>query len=318
VQSDDVILADAQTLDTPEKVNAEVQRQLAEYGKQYGAILYLFRKSEGQIHYRIPVAYSDIEDIQSDAKRQYADSVNISQGMGDNYILTTIGELNDTVKDGESMSERDIMKARTQEFKGIDGTGRLLHLPANMKEAAAELITLSNEKKFAAVSEFDGRISKNVCVIMGVPPVLIGKATTSVFGDAQEIANLLKVFNSDVIGLQSLISDAFTFLWPEMDWTLSTLNMFSYIPTELLDVLTDNEKRAMIGYDQDDDIENVRENLNAGQITSLLAIAEKVQGGLVAPAAAVEIIRLSFGISIKRAYKMLGLEAPLPPPPSNT
>jgi hypothetical protein len=77
---------------------------------------------------------------------------------------------------------------------------------------------------------------------------MIGLEAATILGNAQAIYNSLKMFMLMIKSRQQLIIEAFTVLWPQVDWSIKQLNIYDYLPSEVLAVLTPDELRLLGGY----------------------------------------------------------------------
>lgn len=82
----------------------------------------------------------------------------------------------------------------------------------------------------------------------GVNPVLLGYDAANTLGNTQALANASAELANLVESDQQDITDVFTMLWPDKDWSIKRFNPISYIPDKILDDLTPDERRALVGY----------------------------------------------------------------------
>ena len=133
-------------------------------------------------------------------------------------------------------------------FTGEDAA-TILHLQSTTKDGLPEVVQFPLADLLDGVDKATDRVARKVSRHFNVPPVLIGLSDAAVLGNQQAMANGMKLFNHSILTDQNLITGAFKYIYPAFDWTLTTLNLIDFIPTEILSALTQDEKRAIAGYD---------------------------------------------------------------------
>jgi hypothetical protein len=110
----------------------------------------------------------------------------------------------------------------------------------------------NNQKADNQITEATDRIAHKVCRNWNVPPVLIGLSKAGQLGQTQEIANMIQLFQMDIVGTQNMLQRIFAELWPtteanvEIDWTISTLNPLQFIPDYILGWLNPEQQQTLI------------------------------------------------------------------------
>lgn len=231
----------------------ELAEQIALYGP-VGEVMYVYRKKVGQYNYPIPSYYSGIEDVKTDAelsKFEYEVCVN---SFLPSSILTIIGEVDNQVKDDRGKTDQDhldeTLKAFTGDVKGKDGrSGRakLAVLSAATKEEVPVLQSFDIKAIMNATNLATERIARKVSRLFDVPPFLVGIESATGF-NTKILVDQIDLFNKTVNSWQRMIASAFDVLFPGRDWTITTFNPISYIPPEVFSKLTDDEIRAIAGY----------------------------------------------------------------------
>lgn len=231
----------------------ELAIQIKNYGN-VGEIIYVYRKKVGQYTYPIPSYYSGVEDIKTDAelsKFEYETAIN---SFLPSSILTFIGEIDDKVKDDKGKTDQDYVDDTLKEFtgavknsKGQSGRAKMAVLSARTKEEVPVLQTFDMKSIMDAANGATDRIARKVARLFEVPPFLIGLESATGF-NTKILVDQIDIFNKTVNSWQRLISSTLKMLYPTLDWTITTFNPISYIPPEVFAKLTDDEIRAIAGY----------------------------------------------------------------------
>jgi hypothetical protein len=237
---------------TPEQRKIKLAADLKQNnGKQLGSFVYVFRKAVGQDYYAIPPAYSGIEDILTDAELSAFELENLQNGFVPSALLTLIGEYDDQVIDEQTgLTEMDGVKKVLQSFTGKGGgRSKLAVLTAKTKEQLPIIQQMDTDLIVSALEKITDRVGRKVCRLFEVPPVLAGFEDASILGSNQTFKNALLALQHSVIKDQELIISAFNKIWPNVDFTIKQLQLIDYIPNEIMAKLTDDELRAMAGFD---------------------------------------------------------------------
>lgn len=225
-----------------------------------GQIYYYFEKVKGAYDYPIPAYASTggLADMETDAELAKYDLDEVKSGFRPSAIITTIGEYEyELDKDGKPLPNEDeesvdnAVKAFTQREEG-EPRKKVLHLKAPTLEMLPKVDILNSATNLNVVSEATDRVANKVCRNWNVPPVLIGLSKAGQLGQTQEIANMIQLFQMDIVGTQNMLQRIFAELWPtnelnaELDWTISTLNPLQFIPDYILGWLNSEQQQTLI------------------------------------------------------------------------
>lgn len=221
--------------------------QTKKHGKQYGDILFVFEKGVGKYYdvYPIPDYFSGIEDIKSDAQISTLENRNISKGFRTPVIIST-GPIDDVNKDENGLTDQDKFDLNIQQFTG-EKAASVLHLQGETNEQKPAVTTINIAEILDQTDKVTDRIGRKVCRLFTVPPVIAGFATAGQLGQNQELKNSMDLFRLTVSNNQGMISSALNMVWPDQDWTISTLQLFDFLPDSVLNRLTDAEVRELFG-----------------------------------------------------------------------
>jgi len=234
--------------ETPVSRLRRVSQQIEDYGYQVGDIVYHFEQKAGQKIYPKPVAWSSMEEIESDAALGRLDWRNVKKGFRPDAILITIGELDDVTKDESGRTEQEHFDKELEQFSGEDATS-LLNITVGKLEEAPKLLTFDSEKLLNATTEAVDRIGRRVCRGMEVPTILVpGFARSGQLGNTQELLNTMKLFALTALDYQGLITRSLETIFPQFDWSIEPLELIEEIPDWLVAKLTADEIRELGGY----------------------------------------------------------------------
>ena len=247
---EDKLMDEFNPYSTPQERAIIVRKELETYGEQVGTIFYPFKIKEydfGDI-YPIPDANSGLEDIISDASLQRLEKRNITKGFKPNVAISMAGKTDDLTIDENGKTESDYLDETIGQFVGDEASSVIL-LEGQTKDAMPQITIFPLSEMLDGVEKARVRVANAVCRHFSVPPVLIGLEVSNVLGNAQAIYNSLKMFMLIVKSRQQLISESFSILFPNVDWTIKQLNIYDYLPTEVLAQLTSDEVRKLGGYE---------------------------------------------------------------------
>ena len=243
---------------------AERRRMIAEqvkkHGEQLGEILYVFKKGMGRYYdiYPVPDYYSSIEDIISDGKISQLDLRNITQGFRTPVVIST-GPIDDQNEDEDGRTPQDYFDEALESFTGEDASP-ILHLKGATEEFKPTVTVIPLAEILDQTEKTSERIAKRVSRNMGVPDVLIGMETSGKLGNVQELKNQMGLFALSVYHLQSLIKEGYDQIKPllalqglenvqDLDFTISTLRPFDFIPDSVINNLSVEEQKEMFEID---------------------------------------------------------------------
>ena len=215
-----------------------------------GEILYVYRKTPLNPDYGVPDYYAQIEDVRTSSELAKMDLELSLNGFMPSTIITVVGDIDDKTKDENHKTEADYYREDFRVFTGQDKnanglTSRFKALLqfAPTKDEVPTMQTIDIKSVLDASNTKRDVIERSVCRLFGVHPVLCGYSDAAVLGNTQAIANasleLTKVANP----YQRLMTDAFTQLYPDMDWSISEYMPITYIDPSLFDKMTEDEIR---------------------------------------------------------------------------
>jgi hypothetical protein len=233
----------------------QIDAQMKEHGKQIGEMLYVYVKSPYSQYYPVPDWSSALNDVLSDGALANLENRNITRGFRPNVIISTVGDIDNKQKDDFGKTDSDHFDDNLKEFTGEDAS-TVLVLNASTREQLPEILVYPLAEMLDAVDGATNRVAHKVARNFGVPPVLIGLKTDDGLGNSQAIQNSMKLFSSVIIPYQNLCTKAFEMLYKDLnlDWTIGSLNIFGVDPA-FFDVLTNEEKRELIGYSNEEPTE---------------------------------------------------------------
>jgi hypothetical protein len=158
-----------------------------------------------------------------------------------------------------------------------DEAASVMLLEGQTPEAIPQITIFPLAEMLDGVDKARTRVANAVCRHFSVPPVMIGLEAATILGNAQAIYNSLKMFMLMIKSRQQLIIEAFTVLWPQVDWSIKQLNIYDYLPSEVLAVLTPDELRLLGGYPPQETKTTTAQELLINSLNSLSPlVANKV------------------------------------------
>ena len=222
--------------------------------KPVGEILYYFNRKPGQYYYPIPSYYANISDIEADAELSKFELESVNNAFLPGGFLTIVGDIDDKTEDEDGMTEMDYYDQMCESFtgnskdsKGETGRNKLMLLFAKTKEEIPLYQSVNTGEVFNAVEQSTPRVAKKVARAFGVPDFLVNLGGSVGFA-SNIIADNITLLNNRVKPIQNLITHSLHMVFPDKDFTLTQNNTIKFIEPKLLDALTEDELRALIGY----------------------------------------------------------------------
>lgn len=319
--------------ETPEQTHKIIEDQMRPKSKgglggYMGNVLYIFEKGPGQNVYPIPEAYAGLDDILSDASLSSFERENLENGFFPSAMLFTQGEIDDVTEGPDGLTNWKRFCKILKEFQGRGNRSKLLHLQFDTIESKPELQSFDIKAVLDGLGEITERIFRKVCRHFGVPSILI-EPTDTALGNGSLLLNAVQMFNSSVNKKQRMIQRAFTLLFPENDWSISTLNIITYLPAEVTQLLSKDQLLKMYGIAEEQTevvpgaevptktapkTEVSPETLKAqaalrgsvGGVTALLAVQQAVAAQTADYNAAISTLKIMFGFTQEEAVELLG------------
>lgn len=273
------------------------KHQVDNLGEQRGQLLWMFDKSIENENYPVPEFIAGLDDIKSDAELQVTELHNITDGFKADVMITTIGVKDNVNKGDDGLTDQARFVKDMQKFKGSKGS-KIFWTEAEHKDTLPLVTPIDNRWALDGIDKSRARVPRAVCRHFGIPPILVGFEQPEGLGNTQALINNMKLFGLSVLKIQALISQGFKKIWPEKDWTITTLNLVENIPAEMLQDLTPDERRALVGYkpisDGTTDEKLLSERLGVGGTQSLVDITTNPD---LTPEQKLETLRVLFGLN---------------------
>lgn len=229
------------TYKTPSERRQMIAKQMAEYGRQVGELLYIFTPGVGlnYKYYPVPKWSAGLHDINADAALSLHEESQVSNSFKGTVVIET-RFLDRTIKDENEETEVDRFDQMIEDASRPDG-GSVIHMETLGSDGEGSKITpLNIQHQMDATEKATDRIGRKVCRLFGVPPVLLGFVTAGKLGDNQELVNYMKLFNLTLAKKWKLKKQMYTTLFPEMPseaFDVEPLQIFDYIPEKVLEKL---------------------------------------------------------------------------------
>lgn len=218
-------------------------------------IAYFYTADPMSFDYPVADWFAGEFDVRTNTELMLLDNEMATNGFMPSGIMTFPGDIDDETEDENGMTAADYRDNTLKQFTGNarnPNTGkssrmRLMVFDVPDRESAPIYEPVAIEKIINGSSEKREDISRRVCRLFGIHPVLMGFSESTVLGNQQALANASEEAANDVKPDQELITEAFRDVL-EGDFTLSAYKPVNFIPDRLLDVLTEGERREMAGY----------------------------------------------------------------------
>ena len=235
------------------KLAKEINEKTRLPNGQPGQILYAYIAKAGEKDYPLPPHWAGLEDVLLDTELSRFDLEEVRNGFFPNAVLTMIGEEDNETEDENGMTQVDRTNEMLRGFTGLGNTGagreKLAVFNAKTKEQAPVLQAFNattNLEKLDAKKEAVGQV---ICRHIGIPPILAGFAKAGQLGAAQEILNAVELTQDDLAPLQRKGLRTLARLLPALaNVAVGAKKPISFLPPEVLAVLTVDEKRKLAGY----------------------------------------------------------------------
>lgn len=230
VKSQDVYLDEYDLTELPAERMQRISKQINSYGRQWGDVVYHFRKGAGlyQDIYSVPDYYSGLDDIESDAGISRLEKRNVLRGWKTPVIIST-GPIDKFVKDDSGKTAYDKFTETVKKFASEDAAVAL-HLEGATNETKPEVKTIPIADIMDQTDKATDRVGRKVCRLMGVPPILVGFSTAGQLGNNQELVNTMDLFEMTVVDSQSLIKEALNKVFPDKDFSILPLGLWEVQP----------------------------------------------------------------------------------------
>ncbi|RNI26636.1 phage portal family protein [Rufibacter latericius] len=217
-------------------------------GSQKGQILYIYRPTTDAPVYPVPDFWTEAGrlDIESDAQISKSDHKTLRNNLRPAAIVFIPG-LNATAKDEDGKTEFDYATDQVAELVDPENEGEPIVLTGDTKEAAAQILPFDNSKNLLSMDGKRDTIGRAVCRHFGMPPALVGFSTAGQLGNNQEMLNSINLVQDEINRKQRVVQRVFKKLFPDGEWTISTLSPLKVIPAEIWATMTDDEKRNFAG-----------------------------------------------------------------------
>lgn len=216
------------------------------FGGYRGNVLYVFEKGPGKNRYPIPVAYSGLEDILSDASLSSLELENLETGFMPSAMLFTKGQMDDQIIGKDGLTDYGRFDAMLKRFTGRGNRSKLFHAEYATLEDKPELIQFDIQAVLDGLDGITSRVASKIYRHFGVPGVLI-EPQDNALGNGGLLLNAVEVMNGEVNPFQRLIQRTMQVLLPQHDWAISTLNIIRYLPPEVTKYLSKQQVLKMYG-----------------------------------------------------------------------
>jgi len=286
------------------------EQKAAKEGVQesYCQIYYHTESRPGARTYPIP-QYMGGDWINIDGEISKFHYNNLLSGFFGSALVTLLGKTTGLTANGKEVIS-DAIQA-IQGSVGSENAGNVAILMAETKEQIPSVQQLSTNGNSELFETLQNQAISNICIGTKVPQILAGIQTEGKLGQSQEILNAIDLFQSNIITPdQQKISACFKEVFQywntpiTSDFEIKNVKPFNSIPDALLDVLSSDEKRALIGYDPSASGGDVTlaQSLGVGSTASLISI---LSDQLLTEEQKINTLQILFGLSVEDANRLI-------------
>lgn len=222
-------------------------------GHYFGEVLWHYIPAYGVETYPIPKAFNGGEVLQANAATGRAIHAKAKVQFIPSIIITT-PQIDDT-KDENGNSPLTDFHGDVIRYNGSDVNCNVMHFMGATKESMPQATVLNTTDLVGPLTEAYDSTAKQILMMYGVDPALIGYSTAGQLGNNQqlsiaeqrlnELAKLTRntVFNVLQGPVNAMAQDANVAL----DWTIEPLELYKSVPAEKWEVMTPEEKREYYG-----------------------------------------------------------------------
>lgn len=266
---------------------------------------------KGQILYytgltsNYPLASCDavIEDLISDSQSKIFRLNNISTSFMASHAVIT-----DKMEDEERENFAEDIKA----FQGASNAGKVIHIEKSNPQSAIEIKKIDVQNVDSLFSTTEASVKDNIRGVYTIPPVLIGDLVAGKLGTASEIADATDFYNNitedERIMMEEIFSNVLQLYKDQIDLTLVKIDKLRTkrnVQVDILKDLTQNERRALEGYEEIDnsgDKKLLAESLGVGGTQSLISVVNDL---VMTPEQKKQVLIIVFGLSEEEANKII-------------
>ena len=301
---------------TPSEIRQEIARQKAKFGDQIGFIQYVYNGGVGMLYekYAVPTHAAGLNDINANAAHSLQEESIAANSFKAEVVIVT-GVIDNLTKDENELTAADRFAMEIEKFTSPDGSP-VMHIQKNQEQDVQVFPLDTSNSREEKLDRSRERVEKVICRLFHVPPVIAGISTEGKLGDNQELVNQLKLFNLTLADKKELLLRGLKQRYPEMaeeSFDLEGLNLFSFLPPELLGQLSEQELRDI--YDVaapvqaeplDEKIASRFAEFGVGGVQGILGIQTSVAEKTVSPESAVEVLKIIYGFTEEQALKVVG------------
>jgi YHS domain-containing protein len=271
----------------------KVAEQYAEEKDNYKGQVYWFGQSKiSNRFYPIPDYYSAMNDIVADAKTGTYRERLVDNNFYQSTLIQMIGDPDEKVKTGDGEDDYEtvgeLLDKDLRKMTGGEMAGSAMVFWSKTAESAAKITPFPNNYNDKISEAFIKQVQQNICMAVGVHPVIIGIDQGATLGNNGLLLNAIKMLQQNVNDpqreIERCLQEIFTHWHTPFDVSKITIRPLSLtvdLPEYVLNTLTAQEKRAWVAKNYDVEMteppaqDEVQKRLNTLSMLSPL-LANKV------------------------------------------
>lgn len=217
-----------------------------------GQVYYAKISKPGKRDYPVPDYHAGIEWFEIDAKVGEFHLNNISKNFLLSFILKIVGDPNQKGADNDKTNKELLAADLAENLKGSENAGDAFVVWAKSKDAFPEIESFPNSTNHDLFIAIENIVIDRIARITKVPPILAGIQVSGKLGNTQELVNSIQLLQQRVNKIQRFQERIYKDIlsnWKDPiagDVTIKNINPLNHIPDNLLEALTQQEKRELI------------------------------------------------------------------------
>jgi hypothetical protein len=223
--------------------------------KNYGFLYYAYMPAVGAYEYSTPTWASSMDIVSADGLMSALMKGQLDNGFMPQTIITVVGDVLEKAlsEDGsiKNTNSTDSIAQTIKDALGATSGGGVAMITSPDPNAKINIQFVDSTKFTENAATISKLLNEGVCRIFGVPPILAGISEAGKLGSSQQLALEVKAFNNDLQPYKQLLTNSILEVYGS-EVKLEPLEPIAFIDPILAEVLTEEEKRKIFGFEPRD------------------------------------------------------------------